>query len=261
LNNNNSHPWDAQTYEKISSSVQLKWGQSLLEKRKWAGNEIVMDAGSGSGNLTKILADKVPHGQVYAVDADPNMVLQAKANLSGYRNVQIFNSSMYNTNLPTQVDVVFSNAALHWVLDPESVFLHFWQILKSNGELLIECGGQGNLDRLISIIFNTVQSSQFRDYFVDWKQPWFFPKQDETEQLLKKSGFSDIEVSLSKRIIQFPDRQTFAIFAKTVIMQPFFGHLPDSKKELFLDTFLDKVAHSGSDWSLDSVRLNIFARK
>lgn len=81
-NNNNNHSWDAKTYDKVSSNVQLEWGRKLIEKRKWIGNEIVMDAGAGSGNLTKILADKVPQGLIYAVDDDPNMVEQAMSNLS-----------------------------------------------------------------------------------------------------------------------------------------------------------------------------------
>jgi ubiquinone/menaquinone biosynthesis C-methylase UbiE len=49
-------------------------GQQTLEWRKWHGNEIVMDAGCGSGLFTKQLAQKVPRGKVYAVDIDPNMV-------------------------------------------------------------------------------------------------------------------------------------------------------------------------------------------
>ena len=68
---NTNHSWDARAYDKVSINVQLEWGQKLLEKKQWIGNEIVMDAGAGSGNLTKILADKVPNGKVYAVDADP----------------------------------------------------------------------------------------------------------------------------------------------------------------------------------------------
>ena len=84
-NDNNNHSWDPLAYDKISINVQLDWGRKLLVKRKWVGNEIVMDAGSGSGNLTKILADRVPPGHVYAVDADPNMVQQAMSNLSGYK--------------------------------------------------------------------------------------------------------------------------------------------------------------------------------
>lgn len=64
ISKNNNHSWDARTYDKVSSNVQLEWGRNLLEKRWGTGNEIVMDAGAGSGNLTKILADKVPHGQI-----------------------------------------------------------------------------------------------------------------------------------------------------------------------------------------------------
>ena len=254
-------PWDAQAYDKISSNVQLRWGQALLEKRKWLVNEIVMDAGAGSGNLTRVLADKVPKGQVYAVDADPAMVEQAKANLSGYKNVQVIHSGMDTVVLPMPINVVFSNAALHWVPDLERTFSHFWKILKPGGELLIECGGHGNLERQVSIIFNLMQSDQFREYFVDWKQPWHFPKEDEAETLLKKTGFIDIKVSLSKRTTIFSDRQSFAIFAKTVIMNPFLGYLPADKKEYFLDAFLSKIQESGWGWSLDNMRLFIFARK
>jgi trans-aconitate 2-methyltransferase len=88
--------------------VQLKWGLKLLEKKRmWIGNEIVMDAGAGSGNLTKILADKVPNGRVYAVDADSNMVQQAKRNLSTHTNVQVISSRMEKVCLPTKLDVIF----------------------------------------------------------------------------------------------------------------------------------------------------------
>jgi trans-aconitate 2-methyltransferase len=262
-NNNNNHSWDARTYDKVSSDVQLEWGRKLLEKkRRWIGNEIVMDAGAGSGNLTKILADKVPNGQVYAVDADSNMVLQAKSNLSAYRNVQVIRSSMDNVNLPTEVDIIFSNSALHWILDQAGVFSHFWQLLKPNGELLIECGGHGNIDRTLSLIFKIMQSDQFRKNFVNWKQSWYFPKPDETERLLQKARFKEIQVNLSKLTTTFSDRESFANFVKTVIMKAFLGYLPDAnKKDQFVDAFLNEFERSGGAWSLDFMRLGIFARK
>jgi trans-aconitate 2-methyltransferase len=79
----------------------------LIEKRKWIGNEIVIDAGSGSGNLTKILADKVPNGQIYAVDSDPNMVEQAKSNLYNYRIVLLIHASMEKVALLPKADVIY----------------------------------------------------------------------------------------------------------------------------------------------------------
>jgi trans-aconitate methyltransferase len=261
-NNNNNRSWDARTYDKVSSNVQLEWGRKLLEKRRWIGNETVMDAGAGSGNLTKILADKVPHGQIYAIDADYNMVQQAKSNLSGCRNVQVIHSSMENVNLPTKVEVIFSNSALHWILDQTGIFSHFWQLLKPNGELLIECGGHGNIESALSIIFKIMLSDQFREHFVNWKQSWYFPKPDETERLLQKARFKDIQVNLSKLTTTFSDHESFANFVKTVIMKAFLGYLPNAKKkDQFVDTFLIEFEHSGGAWSLDFMRLDIFARK
>ena len=181
-NTNNNHSWDPLAYDKISINVQLDWGRKLLEKRKWVGNEIVMDACAGSGNLTKFLADKVPNGKVYAVDADSNMVEQAKSNLSGYKNVQVIHSSIENVKLPSKVDIIFSNSAIHWILDQEALFSHFWQLLKPNGsgssELLIECGGHENMERAISVMLKISQSEQFKKHFVHWKQSWYFPKPD-----------------------------------------------------------------------------------
>jgi len=45
-------------------------------------------------------------------------------------------------------------------------------------------------------------------------------------------------------------------------MKPFLGYLTDDKKkEQFLATFLNEFERSGLTWSLDNVRLGIFARK
>jgi trans-aconitate 2-methyltransferase len=221
-----------------------------------------MDAGAGSGNLTKILADIVHNGKVFAVDADSNMVQQARSNLSDCTNVQVIHSSMDNVNLPMKVDVIFSNAALHWVLDQKGLFSYFWQLLKPNGELLIDYGGHGNLERPISVIFKEMRSDQFKEHFVNWKQSWYFPKPDETKRLLQKTGFKDIKVNLSSQTIPFSDRHSFATFVKTVIMKPFIGYLPDAKKkDQFLNSFLNEFERAGWALSLDFMRLSIFARK
>jgi hypothetical protein len=60
-NNNNNNKWNAKTYHNIST-IQEKWGKEVIEIKKWKGNEIVMDAGCGTGRITKILAQKVRKG-------------------------------------------------------------------------------------------------------------------------------------------------------------------------------------------------------
>jgi trans-aconitate 2-methyltransferase len=107
-----------------------------------------------------------------------------------------------------------------------------------------------------------MQSDQFREHFVDWKQSWYFPKADEIERLLQKAKFRNTQVNLSKRATIFPDRHSFAIFIRTVIMKPFLGYLPDAKKkEQFLDVFLNEFERTGWAWSVDFMRLGISAEK
>ncbi|MGH9926564.1 MAG: hypothetical protein ACRD5B_14430 [Nitrososphaeraceae archaeon] len=79
--------------------------------------------------------------------------------------------------------------------------------------------------------------------------------------MLQKARYRDIQVNLSKRTTSFSDGAEFAIFVKTVIMKPFLGFLPDSKKEQFLDAFLNEFERSGWVWSLDFMRLSVSAKK
>ena len=127
----NKGSWDARTYDQVSRLVQYRWGQQVIKWSRWRGNEIVMDAGCGSGLLTKQLAKQVPRGKVYGVDIDSNMIRQAKNNLKSVDNVEIIQSSFTDVKLPRKIDVIFSNSALHWVQDHRKAFQIFWDMLKS----------------------------------------------------------------------------------------------------------------------------------
>ena len=138
-------------------------------------------------------------------------------------------------------------------------------MLKPNSELLIECGSHENLKNVLPVIFKIIQSNQFRGYFANWKQSWYFPNPDDTERLLQKIGFRDIQVYLSDQTTTYPDRESFALFVKTVIMKPFLDHLLDVKKDQFLKAFLSQMEERQQyfkiGWVLDYVYLDIFARK
>ena len=75
----------------------------MLEWRKWNGYESVMDAGRGSGLLTKLLAQRVPRGRVYAVDVDSNMIKQAKRNLKDLQNVELVQSDIADAETAWQI--------------------------------------------------------------------------------------------------------------------------------------------------------------
>jgi trans-aconitate methyltransferase len=76
-----------------------------------------------------LLAKKIPRGKVYAVDTDSNMIRQAKRNLKDLENVELVESDFAHLKPIPKLDVIFSNAALHWVHDNAQVFQHFWKML------------------------------------------------------------------------------------------------------------------------------------
>lgn len=296
MRNRNNGSWDARTYDQVSRLVQYRWGQQVLEWRKWRGDEIVMDAGCGSGLLTRRLAKRVPRGKVYAVDIDSNMIKRAKNNLQFFDNVEIIQSSFTDIRIPRKLDVVFSNSALHWIQDHKKVFQKFWEMLhpinvssenndisissndnnnsESNGQLLIQCGGDGNLQRIISMLERITHLDQFKEYFTDWKQPWYFAKPDDTYKLLQETGYVNARVFSSSDQVILPNRRVYSKFVKTVVLKSYLEHLSrdndhpdiDKLKKLFLDVFLGEVEKCGNNnssasWFLDFVRLNIIAQR
>ncbi|MGH2874898.1 MAG: class I SAM-dependent methyltransferase, partial [Solirubrobacteraceae bacterium] len=69
--------WDATTYDRISAPQQ-GWAAEQLDRVRLDGDEVVLDAGCGSGRVTAELVARVPRGRVYAVDAAPSMVAHAR---------------------------------------------------------------------------------------------------------------------------------------------------------------------------------------
>jgi trans-aconitate 2-methyltransferase len=267
--------WDAKTYDEVSRLVQYRSGQQIIEWRKWNGNETVMDAGCGTGLLTKLLSKKVPRGKVYAIDMDSNMIRQAKRNLKDLENVELVQSDFVHVKLPTKLDVIFSNAALHWVHDHSQVFQHFWKMLNCDKtktrQLLIQCGGYGNLRRILTLLLRVMKFNEFKVYFANMNQSWYFAKPDDTRKLLGEIGYINTKVHLRKDYVNLADREIYSRFVKTVIMKPFLEHLPDDKiRNRYLELFLEEVEKSSNSttsnksqtpWSLDYVRLNIIADK
>jgi trans-aconitate methyltransferase len=296
LRNRNNSSWDARTYDQVSRLVQYRWGQQVLEWRKWRGDEIVLDAGCGSGLLTRQLAKRVPRGKVYAVDIDSNMIKQAKNNLQFLDNVEIILSSFTDIRIPRKLDVIFSNSAFHWIQDHRKAFQKFREMLKpmnhsnkiaeisvgnnsnnnsgSNGQLLIQCGGYGNLQQIITMLEQITHLDRFKEHFTDWKQPWYFPKLDDTYKLLQQTGYVNTRVFSSSDHVILPNRRVYSKFVKTVVIKSYLDHLSrdnddagiDRLKTLFLDVFLDEVEKCGNNnssasWFLDFVRLNIIAHR
>lgn len=259
--------WDAETYDAVSGT-QEKWAKTIINTRKWTGKENLLDAGCGSGRVTRILSKVITKGKIYAIDNDSNMVKKAKENLLGIENVEVLEADLLDIGpslIPLKFDVVFSNAVLHWISDHRQVFRNFNDLLNENGVLLIQCGGYGNLQRAIEIFDKAKALPEFSNYFTRWKNEWTFAKPMDTKNILKELGYREANVYLADAPIAFDSKGDYSVYLKTVILGPYLKHLPSEEIRVkFVDAIIalvEKHRSNPKQWTLDYVRLNIFASR
>ncbi|MHB8695487.1 MAG: methyltransferase domain-containing protein, partial [Solirubrobacteraceae bacterium] len=92
--------WDAATYDRISAPQQA-WAAEQLSRLELTGDEVVLDAGCGSGKVTAVLADLVPRGRVYGVDAAPSMAAHAAQALG--ERAKVYCQDLVELSLPEPV--------------------------------------------------------------------------------------------------------------------------------------------------------------
>ena len=244
--------WDAGSYDRVSEP-QLAWAREQLGRLTLRGDEIVLDAGCGSGRVTALLAELVPNGSVYAVDVAPSMVAHARAALGDRATVLC--QDLVELDLPEPVDVVFSNATFHWVPDHDALFAAIHRSLKPGGRLLAQCGGRGNIDRFRRLADEVAREPPFASWFAGWTGPWNYASADETAGRLRAAGFTDVEAWLTEKPTQLDDPRPFV---RTVCLVRHLDRLPPERHEEFIDSVLARCEHP---FVLDYVRLNMTATR
>jgi trans-aconitate 2-methyltransferase len=235
------------------SDPQFRWALEQLDRLDLQGDEVVLDAGCGSGRVTALLADRVPRGRVYGVDAAPSMAEHAAAALGD--RATVLRQDLVELDLPERVDVVFSNATFHWVPDHDALFAALHRALQPGGRLLAQCGGRGNIDRFRRTADQVASEQPYAEYFQGWVGPWNYADAAETDQRLRAAGFADVHTWLEERPTPLDDP---APFVRTVCLVRHLDRLPAERHDDFIAAVLDRCERP---FVLDYVRLNMAGRR
>ncbi len=244
--------WDALTYDRISDP-QVAMAGPVLDRLQLAGDETVLDAGCGSGRVTQLLLERLPHGHVVAVDAAPSMVEEAREVLGD--RATVFQSDLQELTVPEPVDAAFSNAVFHWVPDHDLLFQRLFAALKPGGQFVAQCGGKGNIDRLRKLAAEVAAEEPYATALAAWTDPWNYASPEDTRERLKNAGFHEIETWLEPWPVDPPEPREYL---RTVCLGHHLAALPDNLRDPFLDTVVDRY---GQPATLEYIRLNITARR
>lgn len=171
--------WDTELYEAQHGFV-WKYGESLVELLDPKAGEHILDLGCGTGQLAQKIAER--GADVVGLDASPEMIGQARQNFPAISFVLQDATAMTFTE---EFDAIFSNAALHWVLDARAAAGGIARALRKGGRVVAELGGKGNIRQMEGAI-----EAVLRRYLGDSLPPrrTWFPSVSEYAGVLEECG-------------------------------------------------------------------------
>lgn len=247
-----SDAWSARRYAENARFVS-ELGQGVLDWLAPRGGERILDLGCGDGALTQRLLQA--GANVVGIDASADMVDAARA--AGI-DARVADASVLDFG--PEFDAVFSNAALHWMTDPDAVIAGVARALKPGGRFVAEFGGHANVAAIRTALSATVEAATgLRDAPASI---WYFPTADEHRARLERGGFAVQRIEHFARPTPIPG--DMADWIDTLAM-PVLATIEDSAmrravRDRTVDLLRPALCDSDGNWTADYMRLRFDAR-
>jgi len=234
----------------------------VLARLRLRGNELVLDAGCGTGRLTAELLRKLPNGRVVGVDLSENMLRTARKELPSTDRVHFVVCDLLALPFDCRFDGIFSTAAFHWVPDHDLLFQNLYTVLKPGGFLVTQCGGGPNLRRLHERVNFLSAMPKYAVFLSRYRDPWVFSRADTAAARLRGAGFVDIKTWIEAAPTRFEHQERYLEFIGNVVLHRRLERLPSAAdRQSFLQELGALAAQDKPPFELDYWRLNLDARK
>jgi trans-aconitate methyltransferase len=181
----------------------------------------------------------VPRGHVLGIDASPDMIALA-GQLAG-PNLAFRRLDATQLDYERQFDLIYSNAALHWVPDHRRLLRGSAAALKPGGAIRWNFGGAGNCANLIASLRVVMARPPYEALFAGFAWPWFMPSREAYVAMLADAGFHDVQVRDENRDKLFADSAQMIAWMDQPCLVPFLSHLPVAARAGFRDRVIDEM--------------------
>lgn len=235
-------PWSGNRYDALRLPHE-QWGERVMAALELEGGERVADVGCGTGRDLALLLERLPSGRVVAVDASASMLERVRERVGDDPRVIVVEADLHDPLPlpPGEFDAVMSVAALHWLRDHETIWGRLGTLLRPGGQLAVECGGAGNIARVLSAVEQVSGRASVPQ--------WTFAEPDETAARARAAGLVDVVAVERPTPVRFPDAERLVDYLQTLALHD----LPRPA--------LHEVVDVLGDLTVDYVRLEVRARR
>jgi trans-aconitate 2-methyltransferase len=126
--------WDPEQYLRFERERSIPC-RELISRLDGLTPERIIDLGCGTGTSTAQLRKGWPHAHLYGLDSSAEMIASAR---QGDPGVVWTLGDIRTWSTPQPFDLVFSNAALHWIPDHATAFPRLLHQVRPGGALAVQ---------------------------------------------------------------------------------------------------------------------------
>lgn len=256
-----SYEFDPKKYLQASSH-QKDWGNRLIDELQLSGDEIILDLGCGEGTLTARLAALVPRGGVVGMDSSPQMIEAARGLETP--NLKFLCRDIDELDFHEGFDVVFSNAALHWVTDHDKLLRNVHEALRPDGMARFNFAGDGNCTNFFAVVRQLMSSPRYARYFEHFLWPWYMPTVEDYQEKVGSTGLFDFQVWQDVADRSFSAAEMIGWIEQPSIV-PLLEQIASDDKEAFRDDvvamMLERTRKEDGAFFETFRRINLLGRK
>jgi trans-aconitate 2-methyltransferase len=238
--------WDAATYDRLAAPM-TRWGREVVDRLDLRGDERVLDAGCGTGKVTAMLRERLPNGEIVALDGSASMIGIARERLGEERIQYVVADLLRPLPVDPQVDAVLSTATFHWIPDHDTLFANLADVMRPGAQLAAQCGGRGNIASVEAALRDMGESFEGRKHFAG---------PEDTRERLERAGFTDIEAWLQDEPTPLA-RDDLEPYLATIALGDHVEGMDEDERRRFVHEVAIRLPAS----AIDYVRLNITARR
>ncbi len=226
-------PWEPNQYLKFKQQRFEPFSDLIKLVNVRAGLDVV-DLGCGTGELTVKLAELLLDCSVVGIDNSTNMLEKANAIEGTTARFELGSIE----SLAHQPDLIFSNAAIHWVDDHEALIPRLFSLVKPGGQLVVQLPSQ-QYNRANTIIKQVAGEEPFNQLLDGWI--WNYPvlPLDMYAEMLYNNGGQSVTVFEKVYMHTLKNAEAILEWISGTSMIPYLERLPESEHRSFKNRILE----------------------
>jgi trans-aconitate 2-methyltransferase len=218
------------------TDARLRPALDLIARIPEAERRAIADLGCGPGQLLPHLRARWPEARIVGIDADPAMLAKARA---AYPEANWTQADIATWRGDEPLDLVFSNAALHWVADHAAVFPRLMNSLRPGGVLAVQMPDTGH-GAWRQVLRDLARSPSFSECLGDFETP---------AHTLDLAGYRRLLQPLSSHLDLWASEYLHALEGETPVAdwtlgaggRPYLDLLPESERARFRKTYAEAL--------------------